>query len=89
MSKTVATLGHSSEDLWRRLSNEWVHMKGMERLVGSVIEGGLPGYTNIIPVAYGAEDISSIKEITLVTKQFRSLMESTLTQWEAKHRFQL
>ena len=64
-------------------------MRGVEKLVSIVIEEGVPGYTNIIPIAYGIEDISIIREITQGVKQFRELMSSTLEKWQASYRMKL
>lgn len=87
--ETVKTLGAGSEELWRNLSNQWVHMRGMKKLVSTVIEDGVPGHTNIIPVAYGAEDLSIIREISQDVKHFRILMSSTLDKWQATYRMKV
>ena len=82
MTKTIGTLGPDAEELWRRLSNRWVHMKRMEGLVNAVSEHGIPGYAIIIPVNYSDHDIPDIKDLTETVRQFRRLLALTLDRWD-------
>jgi hypothetical protein len=86
MTKTIGTLGTDAEELWRRLSNRWVHMKRMEGLVNAVSERGIPGYAIIIPVNYDDHDIPDIKDLTETVRQFRKLLALTLDRWNPSKR---
>jgi hypothetical protein len=83
ISDIIETLGPGSKELWRKLSNDWVHMKRMNKLVNTVIQDGVPSFTNIVPIEYIQEDMSTIREITEDSEQFRGLMKSALEKWQA------
>jgi hypothetical protein len=85
ISDIIGTLGRGSKELWRKLSNDWVHMTSMNKLVNTVIQDGVPSLTNIVPIAYGQEDISIIREIAEDVEQFRGLMGSALEEWQARN----
>jgi hypothetical protein len=63
ITESIRGLGPGSGDLWHKLSNDWVHMTGMNKLVNIVIQDGVPSFTNVVPIVYGNEDISVIIEI--------------------------
>ena len=86
-SKIIGALGPGSEELWSKLSEEWVHLRSMGKLVTAVIERGMPGYAIVIPASYGAEDIPDIRELGQAVKQFRGLLSSTLDKWQTSHIF--
>jgi hypothetical protein len=73
-TEVIRTLEPGTEELWRRLSNDWIHMTGMNKLVNTVIQGGVPSFTNVVPIAYGQEDISIIREIGEDVKRFIDLV---------------
>jgi hypothetical protein len=85
ISDIIRTLGPGSKELWTKLSNDWVHMTRMNKLVNTVIQSGVPSFTNIVPIAYGQEDISIIREIAEDVEQFRGLMSSALEKWQARN----
>jgi hypothetical protein len=85
ISDVIRKLGPGSAVLWNKLSNDWIHMTGMNKLVDIVIQGGVPSFTNIVPIAYAQEDLSIIRELGEAVGQFRGLMSSALENWQARY----
>jgi hypothetical protein len=85
ISDIVKISGPSSDELWHALSNDWIHMTGMNKLVNTVIQGGVPSFTNVVPIVYGQEDISIIREIGEDVRQFRQLLNSTIEKWRVRY----
>jgi hypothetical protein len=87
IGKMIETLGPDAKQLWNELSNNWVHMKGLKKLVTAVSYRGIPSYAVIVPITYGSEDIPDIVELTRSVKDLRELLRETFEKWKEKSQF--
>lgn len=73
-------LGEDPAKLWRRLSNEWVHTKGIvDRIINEIIQkGNIPPWALAIPISYGKEDLDALNELGEVVAKFREILKRTM-----------
>jgi len=87
IAKSVESLGPSALPLWGKLSEDWVHMKRLKKLVTAVSQRGLPSYGIIVPIVYETEDIPDVVELSKCIKTLRGLLEDTIQRWNTTSRF--
>jgi hypothetical protein len=87
IAKSVGSLGSDALKLWGKLSDNWVHMMRLEKLVTAVSERGIPSYGTIVPIVYDAEDMPDIVEFTNCIKMLRALLKDTVERWNQTSRF--
>lgn len=70
-------------NLWRELSNAWVHTKGLvDRIVSQVIEKSTPpAWALVIPMAYQPSDLEAIEELGKRISQFRRLLKTEIEKY--------
>lgn len=70
-------LNKSSIKLWGKLSQDWVHTKGIvKRIINE--KSDAPSWAFMIPVKYINNDLSVIDELGNRISQFRSLLKATI-----------
>lgn len=69
--------------LWGKLSNDWVHTKGVtEKVVSHIIrKSDMPPWAIIIPMSFGEDDLDTINELGKRISQFRSLLKVTMEKY--------
>jgi len=85
MKQLDADLGleEGSIGLWRALSEDWVHTKGiMDGIVGHLVErSDAPAWGLVIPRSYRQEDLSSLDELRKRLAQFRCLLKHVMQEY--------
>ena len=73
-------LNKKSVKLWGKLSQDWIHTKGIvDRIVKKITEkSDAPSWAFIIPVKYIENDLDTIDELRKRISQFRSLLKDTI-----------
>jgi len=87
IAKSVESLGLDALQLWGKLSDDWVHMKRLEKLVTAVSQRGIPSYGIIVPIVYDTEDIPDTVELNKCIRTLRGLLEDTVQRWNATSRY--
>lgn len=84
-TKRIEMLEPTAAPLWTRLSNDWVHMKYLERIVRVVVErGDVPGYGLVIPIGLSDTELPEIEELGQSIAQFRVILANTVEKWKSK-----
>ena len=80
----VIGLGDKPVALWGKLSNYWVHPRGIvKRVVNEIVEkSDVPSWAWIIPMNYSESDLDTIKELDKCISQFRSILKATMKNYE-------
>ena len=82
-------LGLNFVALWGRLSQDWVHTKGiMDGVVDQLVEkSDVPPWALVLPMNYGKSDLDNVDELRNRISEFRSLLSITLakSQGEITH----
>lgn len=73
-------LNKKSLKLWGKLSQDWIHTKGVvNRIVDRITEkSAAPSWTFIIPIKYAETDLDTIEELGRGLSQFRSLLKDAI-----------
>jgi hypothetical protein len=74
-------------DLWRKLSQDWVHTKGFtDKLVSHVTEkSDMPPWALAIPMNYTETDLSILEEMRNRVSQFRGLLATTMGKYRQEY----
>jgi len=77
-------LGLNFVALWGKLSQYWVHTKGiMDRVVAQVIEkSDVPPWGLVLPMHYSEGDLDTINELCNHISKFRSLLKITMEKYQ-------
>jgi len=76
--------GNDFVALWGKLSQDWIHTKGiMDRVTNQIIEkSDVPPWALVIPMHYTASDLDGIDELRKRISQFRRLLTVAMhTAW--------
>jgi Mg2+ and Co2+ transporter CorA len=75
--------------LWGKLSQDWVHTKGIaDKVVGYVLESSdVPPWALPIPMNYTEDDLDTIEELQDRVSQFRDLLITTMDEYQQEHGF--
>jgi len=70
--------------LWGKLSNDWVHPRGIvKRVVNEIVEkSDVPSWAWIIPMNYSESDLDTIKELGKRISQFRKLLKAPMENYK-------
>ena len=93
MKELGGELGLKNDDfvaLWGKLSQDWVHTKGVvNRIVKEITEKSpAPSWTFIIPIKYIETDLDAIEELGKHISQFRNLLKVTIENYKQEFRFE-
>jgi len=68
--------------LWGKLSQDWVHAKGViDKVVSAIIEkSDVPAWGLVIPMKYTETDLNAIVELQKCVSQFRKLLLRATTK---------
>jgi hypothetical protein len=82
-------LNEKSIKLWSKLSQDWVHTKGViNRIVTETIEkSDAPSWTVIIPIKYAKNDLDTIGELHKRISQFRSILKDAMGKCQQEWNF--
>ena len=71
-------------NLWKYLSKEWVHEKGIiKRIVDRIVQGkGIPSYGLVLPMSYQEEDMTEIEELGSKVSEFRKILREITRSWK-------
>ena len=77
-SKLMKELGPDFVKLWGKLSESWLHPRGiLEHVIDSVVEKGvLPSWSIILPTTYTNADLDDLKELKKRVAEFRALLKN-------------
>jgi hypothetical protein len=85
LTKRIEMLEPTAVPLWRKLSNDWVHLKYLERIVGVVLEReGVLGYSLGIPIGLSDTELPETEELGQSVAQFRVALATTVDQWKSR-----
>jgi hypothetical protein len=71
----------SSIELWGKLSQDWVHTKGIvNRIINE--KSDAPSWAFMIPIKYTNNDLYTIDELGKRVSQFRSLLKVTMGKYQ-------
>lgn len=76
-------VGDSFVTLWRQLSEEWVHTKGIADKILDHLETqqGVPVWSLVIPMNYDKSDLSVLEELRTRVSQFRQLLNIAIAKY--------
>jgi hypothetical protein len=79
-------LNKESIELWGKLSQDWVHTKGVvNRIITEIIEkSDAPSWAVIIPIKYTKSDLDTIDELHKRIFKFRSLLKDGMGKCQQK-----
>ncbi len=83
LSNLISSLDSRAVDLWRELSNRWVHMRRFEPIVQSIMGPGVPGYALTVPSPYTLTDVQDIAELGAKVTMFRKVLIPVMEKWKA------
>ncbi len=87
-SKLMDELGKELEvnfvSLWGRLSQDWIHTKGiMDGVVDQLIEkSDVPPWALVVPMNYGKNDLDTINELRNHISKFRNLLTAVMVKYK-------
>jgi len=86
-ARRFEVLGKDFIILWSKLSESWVHTRGIvDKIVTRVGEGNdWPSWTVVVPTTYGEGDLGILRELQKRVSDFRALLSRTVDEW--KHNF--
>ena len=84
MDELGTGLGLNFRTLWHKLSQDWVHTKGiMDRVVTQVVEkSDVPPWALVIPMNYAESDLDTINELRNRISKFRSLLTAVMEKYQ-------
>jgi len=87
MDELGAGLGLDFRTLWHKLSQDWVHTKGiMDRVVAQVVEkSDVPPWALVIPMNYTVNDLNTIDELRNRISKFRSLLTAVMEKYQKRN----
>lgn len=82
MSELGKELGLNFVALWGKLSQDWIHTKGiMDGVVAQLIEkSDVPPWALVIPMNYSESDLDTINELRNHISKFRSLLKAVMAK---------
>ncbi len=81
----MAGTGDQLRNLWRDLSNAWIHTQGLASgLVDHIGEKGFPNWGIILPSEYSEADFNAINELTEKIAAFRGGMKHVIENWRQR-----
>lgn len=84
-TRTIESVEPKAVSLWSRLSNDWIHMKYLNRIVNVVLErGDVPGYGLVIPIAYSETELPEIQELGKSIADYRAMLAKTIEKWKVQ-----
>ncbi len=68
--------------MWKRLSDDWVHTRGIgERIARHIAErGGIPAWSIVLPMDYKQDDLPAIDELRQEVAEFRVLLKTVMNK---------
>lgn len=84
LTKVVSSLGEQAAELYRNLSEDWVHMKSFERITTVMTQKGVPAYAISVLMPYGPTDLADISELGKSVALFRQILAPTLQKWKTE-----
>jgi len=86
VSKWMKESGENFASLWGKLSQRWVHTKGIvDRIVNEIAQKSeIPAWALAVPMIYTEADIDTIVELRERISQFRVLLKDTIDKWEER-----
>lgn len=88
ISKLMEDLGERlgldfAAPLWHKLSQDWVHTKGvMDKFVGQIEKSNVPHWALVIPVNYTENDLDALEELRKRISQFKELLAATAEKYQ-------
>jgi len=85
-AKRIKALGNDFIVLWGKLSEDWVHTRGIvDKIVRRVSEGqDWPGWTVVVPMTYSEDDLAILGELRKRVSDFRILLARAVDEWKRK-----
>jgi len=85
LTEAVIAVEPNAESLWRNLSNDWVHMKYLERHVRVLLErGDVLGFNVVVPIDFSETELPEIQELGESISQFRAILAETVGKWKTE-----
>jgi len=82
-TKLMKKLGPDFVKLWGKLSESWVHPRGiLKRVTDSLVERGIPpSWSIILPATYTNDDLDDLKELKKRVAEFRAILKIVITNY--------
>ncbi len=80
-------VGDGFRALWRELSEDWVHTKGIaDKILDHLSErDGVPAWSLVIPMNYDKSDLSVLDELCAHISQFRHLLKIAMERYRQEN----
>jgi len=81
-TKFMKKLGPDFVKLWGKLSESWVHPRGiLKHVTYSVVEKGIPpSWSIILPATYTNDDLDDLEELKKRVSEFRALLKKVISE---------
>jgi len=81
-TKLMKELGPDFVKLWGKLSESWLHPRGiLKRVTDSAVEKGTPpSWSFGLPTIYTNDDLDDLKELKKRVSEFRALLKSVISE---------
>jgi len=82
IGKLMEELGDDFVKLWGKLSEEWVHPRGiLKHIIENVIKKGMPpSWSIILPATYTDDDLNNLEELKKRIAQFRAILKNVISE---------
>lgn len=86
--KTITNLmeeyGEEAKDLWKQLSEGWLHTKGIvDRIVEEISsKSELPVWPLVLPITYNDTELDVLEELRRDVSKFRRLQKEVIEDWK-------
>jgi len=93
ISKLLEDLGERlgldfAAPLWHKLSQDWVHTKGvMDKFVGEIEKSRVPLWALVVPMNYTDNDLDALEELRKRISQFKELLAATAEKYQQELSF--
>ena len=81
-TKLMKELGYDFVKLWGKLSESWVHPRGiLKRVTDRIVERGMPPSWGFgLPATYTNDDLDDLKELKKRVAEFRALLKNVICE---------
>ena len=75
---------YKTKSLWGKLSEDWVHFRGLAKTIRSRFENGRrqPSYLYVVPVKLEKEDVDDLETLAKRVAETREILNSLFLKWQ-------
>ncbi|MHA1645658.1 MAG: hypothetical protein ACTSV0_11570 [Candidatus Freyarchaeota archaeon] len=84
ITKLMEEYGEDAKELWKQLSEEWIHTKGIvNRIVKEITnKSELPAWPVVLPITYADTELDVLEELRRNVSKFRRLLNAVIEDWK-------